>query len=60
LNEHLLNTTPPVAQPGFLDQWTNFSCVEKKRWAKWARFLLIDQQFLAQQSTDNVEKTPKK
>jgi hypothetical protein len=49
-----------VAQPGFLDQWANFSCVEKKRWAKWARFLLIGQNFLAQQSTDNVEKTPKK
>jgi len=31
----------------------------KKRWAKWARFLLIDQKFLAQQSTDNVEKTQK-
>jgi hypothetical protein len=30
-----------VAQTGFLDQWANFSCVEKKRWAKWARFLLI-------------------
>jgi hypothetical protein len=29
----------PVAQPGFLDQWANFACVRKKRWAKWARFL---------------------
>ncbi len=47
----------PVAQPGFLDQWANFSCVEKKRWA---RFLLTGQKFLAQQSTDNVEKTQKK
>ncbi len=28
-----------VAQPGFLDQWANFACVRKKRWAKWARFL---------------------
>jgi hypothetical protein len=49
-----------VAQPGFLNQWANFSCVEKKQWAKWARFLWIGQKFLAQQSTDNVEKTQKK
>jgi hypothetical protein len=48
-----------VAQPGFLDQWANFSCVEKKWWAKWARFLLIDQKFLAHQGTDNVEKNKK-
>jgi hypothetical protein len=31
----------PVAQPGFIDQWANFACVGKKRWAKWARFLLM-------------------
>jgi hypothetical protein len=37
-----------VAQPEFLDQW-----------AKWARFLLVGQKFLAQQSTDSVEKTQK-
>jgi hypothetical protein len=46
-----------VAQPGFLDQWASFSCVEKKRWA---RFLLTAQKFLAQQSIDNVEKNTKK
>jgi hypothetical protein len=48
-----------VAQPGFLDQWANFSCVEKNRWAKWARFLLTGQRLLAQQSTGNAEKTKK-
>jgi hypothetical protein len=30
-----------VAQPGFIDQWANFACVGKRRWAKWARFLLM-------------------
>jgi hypothetical protein len=35
----------PVAQPGFLDQWANFSCVEKNQWAKWAALLLIGKKF---------------
>jgi hypothetical protein len=48
-----------VAQLSFLDQWANFCFVEKKRWAQWARFLLIGQTLLVQQSTDNVEKTQK-
>jgi hypothetical protein len=30
-----------VAQPEFIDQWANFACVRKKRWAKWAGFLLM-------------------
>jgi beta-glucosidase-like glycosyl hydrolase len=33
------NTDQTVAQPGFLNQWANFACVRKRRWAKWARFL---------------------
>jgi hypothetical protein len=49
-----------VAQPAFLDQWANFSCAEKNRWAKWAVFLLIGKKFLAQQSIDNVEKIQNK
>jgi len=24
----------PVAQTEFIDQWANFACVRKKRWAK--------------------------
>jgi hypothetical protein len=27
----------------FFEQWANFACVRKKRWAKWAGFLLMDQ-----------------
>jgi hypothetical protein len=30
-----------VAQPEFFEQWANFACARKKRWAKWAGFLLM-------------------
>jgi len=33
----------PVAQPEFFEQWANFACARKKRWAKWAGFLLMGQ-----------------
>jgi hypothetical protein len=32
-----------VAQPEFFEQWANFACARKKRWAKWAGFLLMGQ-----------------
>jgi hypothetical protein len=37
----LYHFSQPVAQPGFLDQWASFACVGEKRWAKWARLLLM-------------------
>jgi hypothetical protein len=45
-----------VVQPAFLDQWANFSYVEKIQWEKWAAFLLIGKRFLVQQNVDNVGK----
>ena len=43
-----------AAQPEFMDQWTNFNCVRKKRWTIWAEFLLM-----GQKNTNNVKEIKK-
>jgi len=47
---------PSVAYPGFLDQWANFSCVEKKQRAKWARFLLVGEKFFGPTMSEMVRR----